>query len=284
MAPTRQYVTIRPVPTSDHIPDVLVVCPGQRDRLNLADERILERFAVQLAGEPIRPGFDATGFIDHMAAVRAGGRRRDGVERRHGPSGRRARRAPGACPARAGPRSCAATTSSRRAGSRPRRCRARRPRSLRSISTRPKGHAAAAVSLLPEACSRHTSPSSRTRSTRMPSTRQRSPRPAPTSTRSPRTTGALEGRTFRTLVAEELLDGLLVTFEGFMCGGRDDTDRRDRRRDAPERDQLPAFRVPERPPPRCTRAMAEVAARLMPALRSTIALQHRVLRPPRRDR
>ena len=53
--------------TSDPIPDVLVLCPGQRDRLNLADERIMERFAVQLAGEPIRPGFDAPGFIDHMA-------------------------------------------------------------------------------------------------------------------------------------------------------------------------------------------------------------------------
>ena len=30
---------------------------------------------------------------------------------------------------------------------------------------------------------------------------------------------ALEGRSFRMLVAEELLDGVLVTFEGFMCDG-----------------------------------------------------------------
>ena len=51
------------MPTSDHIPSVLVLCPGRRDRLNLADERIMERFAVQLAGEPIGPRFDPVAFV-----------------------------------------------------------------------------------------------------------------------------------------------------------------------------------------------------------------------------
>ena len=37
------------MPPSDDIPSVLVLCPGRRDRLNLADERIMERFAVQLS-------------------------------------------------------------------------------------------------------------------------------------------------------------------------------------------------------------------------------------------
>ena len=55
------------MPPSDDIPSVLVLCPGRRDRLNLADERIMERFAVQLAGEPIGPGFDPAAFVEHMA-------------------------------------------------------------------------------------------------------------------------------------------------------------------------------------------------------------------------
>ena len=61
-------VTIRPVdgPSNGTVPSVLVVCAGQRDRLNLADERILDRFALRFAGQPIGPGFDARTFVDHM--------------------------------------------------------------------------------------------------------------------------------------------------------------------------------------------------------------------------
>src|SRR6478609_8069275 len=61
-------VTIRPVdgPSNGTVPSVLVVCPGQRDRLNLADERILDRFALRFAGQPIGPEFDARTFVDHM--------------------------------------------------------------------------------------------------------------------------------------------------------------------------------------------------------------------------
>ena len=55
------------MPPSNDIPSLLVLCPGRRDHLNLADERIMERFAVQLAGEPIGPGFDPAAFVEHMA-------------------------------------------------------------------------------------------------------------------------------------------------------------------------------------------------------------------------
>src|SRR5437764_13956608 len=52
------------------MPDVLILCPGQRDRLNLADERILDRFALRFAGGPIRAGFDPIAFVDQVAAER----------------------------------------------------------------------------------------------------------------------------------------------------------------------------------------------------------------------
>jgi hypothetical protein len=52
------------------MPDVLVICPGQRDRLNLADERILDRFGLRFAGSAIRPGFDPVAFVDQVAAGR----------------------------------------------------------------------------------------------------------------------------------------------------------------------------------------------------------------------
>src|SRR5690348_11019883 len=50
------------------MPDVLIICPGQRDRLNLADERILERFGLRFAGTAIRPGFDPMAFVDQVSA------------------------------------------------------------------------------------------------------------------------------------------------------------------------------------------------------------------------
>src|SRR5690348_12286184 len=52
------------------MPDVLVICPGQRDRLNLADERILDRFGLRFAGSAIRPGFDPVAFVDQVATGR----------------------------------------------------------------------------------------------------------------------------------------------------------------------------------------------------------------------
>ena len=49
------------------MPTALVICPSQRDRLNMADERILDRFALRFAGQPIGPGFDPRTFVEHMA-------------------------------------------------------------------------------------------------------------------------------------------------------------------------------------------------------------------------
>ena len=277
-------VTIRSVPALlTHIPSVLVVCPGQRDRLNLADERILERFALQLAGQPIAPGVRPARIRRPHRALRAGRRRGHRIERRDRAPRRRAGRAPRSAGAGPGgvhalPRQAGLAPDPGRGGARGHPgVRRGRPRRARRAGT-------AAVPVLPEA--RRGPPLA----ARIPDRRAvratppRSPRRAPTIDAVTAYDRALEGRTFRTLIAEELLDGVLVTFEGLHVRRADDSGRRHRRRHAPERDQLPAVRVPERPPRRaCRPAMAEVAARLMPALGfDGVALQHRVLRPPRR--
>ena len=179
--PTREYVTIRPVPTSDDIPSVLVLCPGRRDRLNLADERIMERFAVRLAGEPIGPGFDPAAFVEHMARFGPGRRRRDGVERRHRPP----RRRPGRAPRPAGPGASGVHALPRQArvAQDPGRGRPRGDAGVRrGRPRRPRSAGAAAVSLLPEAGQRPTSRSWHTDATGRPTTPPRSPRRAPTST------------------------------------------------------------------------------------------------------
>jgi formate-dependent phosphoribosylglycinamide formyltransferase (GAR transformylase) len=49
------------------MPTALIICPGQRDRLNLGDERILSRYGLQLAGPPTStPGFDPRRFAETM--------------------------------------------------------------------------------------------------------------------------------------------------------------------------------------------------------------------------
>ena len=135
------------------MPTALIICPGQRDRLNLADERILSRYGLRLAGAAGHgPGFDpgsvrrrrssaeappvhgvlgssdATGHLATVIADRLG----------LPGSGRRAR-------------SCAATTSSRAAGSRPRRCPRRRRSSPRSTPTTRRAEAPLPVPVLREA-------------------------------------------------------------------------------------------------------------------------------------
>src|SRR5436189_6064456 len=52
------------------MPTVLIVCPGQRDRLTLSDERILDRFDLRLFGPPVGPRFDVRAFIDQVAGER----------------------------------------------------------------------------------------------------------------------------------------------------------------------------------------------------------------------
>jgi hypothetical protein len=77
---------------------------------------------------------------------------------------------------------------------------------------------------------------------------------------------ALEGRTFRTLIAEELLDGALVTFEGWMQGGRMTPIGVTDAVMHPNGISFLRFEYPSRLPEGPCRAMQDVAARLMPAL------------------
>ncbi len=51
------------------MPTALIICPAQRDRLNLADERILSRYGLQLAGPSVTsPGFDPGKFAETIVA------------------------------------------------------------------------------------------------------------------------------------------------------------------------------------------------------------------------
>ena len=77
---------------------------------------------------------------------------------------------------------------------------------------------------------------------------------------------ALEGRPFRTLIAEELLDGTLVTFEGWMQGGRMTAIGVTDAVMHPNGISFLRFEYPSRLPDGPRQAMADVAARLMPAL------------------
>jgi biotin carboxylase len=255
---------MRPMPTPDSIPGVLVLCPGQRDRLNLADERIMERFAVQLAGEPIRPGFDAAGFIDHMArfgpavagvmgssdatghlaavlAERLGlpGPGREAFMRCHDKLASRriqAEAVPEATPA------FAKVDLDAPDGRRPLPF----PFFLKPVSAHlsqlayqidgPAEYAAA----LAEARAHIDAVTAYDR--------------------------ALEGRSFRTLIAEELLDGVLVTFEGFMCGGQMTPIGVTDAVMHPNGISFLRFEYPSALPAEMQAKMAEVAARLMPAL------------------
>ena len=204
-------------PPLTHIPSVLVLCPGRRDRLNLADERIMERFAVQLAGEPIAPGFDPA---DSSSTSRASGRPSTGSWDRATRRGTSPRCWPSAsvCRGRAARRSCAATTSSSRAGSRPRPCPRPHRRSPPSTST------ARLAAPLPypfflKPVTAHLSQLAY-RIDGPCRLRRRAHRGARHDRCGDGVRPGSRGAHFRTLIAEELLDGVLVTFEGFMCGGR----------------------------------------------------------------
>ena len=77
----------------------------------------------------------------------------------------------------------------------------------------------------------------------------------------------LEGRSFHLMLVEELLEGRLVTFEGFMHAGRMHAGRRHRFGAASERHQLRPVRLPERLAVRTSPATcARSPRRLMPAL------------------
>ena len=213
-------VTIRPVegPSNGTVPSVLVICAGQRDRLNLADERILERFALRFAGQPIGPGFDARTFVDQMVRF---GPAADGIFGSNDATGHLATiLADAARPARPGPRGVHALPRQARLPPHPGRGRARGDAGLRrrSTSTIPAAEPPLPFPFFLKPVAAHLSQLAYrggTRPSSPPRGRARVEIDAITAY-----DRALEGRSFRTLIAEELLDGALVTFEGWMQGGR----------------------------------------------------------------
>ncbi len=53
--------------TNSSMTTALIICPGRRDRLNLADERILEHYGLLLAGQDrLGAGFDPAAFADQV--------------------------------------------------------------------------------------------------------------------------------------------------------------------------------------------------------------------------
>ncbi|HEU0194683.1 MAG TPA: ATP-grasp domain-containing protein, partial [Gaiellales bacterium] len=76
----------------------------------------------------------------------------------------------------------------------------------------------------------------------------------------------LEGRSFRRMIAEELLDGRLVTFEGFMCRGRMTPIGVTDAVMHPNGISFLRWEYPSSVSPAESQAMADVAGRLMPAL------------------
>jgi ATP-grasp domain len=259
-------VTIRPVdgPSTETVPSVLVVCAGQRDRLNLADERILDRYALRFAGQPIGPEFDARTFVDHMTRF---GPAADGMFGSSDATGHLATiladagGLPG--PGRDAFMRCHDKLASRR---------------IQAATVPDATPAFAAVDLddpdprapLPfpfflKPVAAHLSQLAYRvdddAGYAAAVTRARAEIDAVTAH-----DRALEGRPFRTLIAEELLDGALVTFEGWMSGGRMTPIGVTDAVMHPNGISFLRFEYPSRLPPGPQRAMADIAARLMPAL------------------
>ena len=263
-APQVRHNSADTVTDDHHSPTVLVLCPGQRDRLNLADERIMERFAVRLAGEPIRPGFDATAFIDHMARF---GPAADGVIGSSDATGHLAAvlaervGLPG--PGRAAFMRCHDKLASRRiqAEAVPEATPAFAEVDLDAPDTGPP----LPLPFFLKPVSAHLSQLAY----KIESPAEYAAALAEARAHIDAVTAydrALEGRTFRTLIAEELLDGFLVTFEGFMCGGRMTPIGVTDAVMHPNEISFLRFEYPSALPAAVQAKMAEVAARLMPAL------------------
>jgi len=246
------------------IPTVLVLCPGQRDRLNLADERIMDRFAVRLAGEPIGPRFDPRAFVEHMARF---GSTSDGVMGSNDATAHLAAvlaerlGLPG--PGRAAFMRCHDKLACRR---------------VQAEIVPDATPAFAAVDLdvpdpappLPfpfflKPVSAHLSQLAY----RIDGPDDFAAAVAAARAQIDDVTAydrALEGRTFRTLVAEELLEGDLVTFEGFMHDGRMTPIGVTDAVLHPNSISFLRFEYPSALPAGIQARMADVAARLMPGL------------------
>jgi biotin carboxylase len=246
------------------IPTVLVLCPGQRDRLNLADERIMDRFAVHLAGERIGPRFDPGAFVDHMARL---GPAADGVMGSNDATAHLAAvlaerlGLPG--PGRAAFMRCHDKLACRRA---------------QAEIVPDATPAFAGVDLdAPDADPPLPFPFFlKPVSAHLSQLAYRIDGPDDFAAAIAAARGqidaitaydrALEGRTFRTLIAEELLEGDLVTFEGFMSGGRMTPIGVTDAVLHPNGISFLRFEYPSALPTETQARMADVAARLVPAL------------------
>ena len=251
-------------PSNGTVPSVLVVCAGQRDRLNLADERILDRFALRFAGQPIGPGFDPRTFVDHMVRF---GPAADGILGSSDATGHLATILADAAglpgPGRAGFMRCHDKLACRRiqAGVVPEATPAFAAVDLDDPGAGPPLRfpfflkpVAAHLSQLAYRVDDEAEFAAVV-------ARARDEIDAVTAA-----DRALEGRTFRTLIAEELLDGMLVTFEGWMQDGRMTAIGVTDAVMHPNDISFLRFEYPSRLPEGPRQAMADVAARLMPAL------------------
>ncbi|HEY2788481.1 MAG TPA: ATP-grasp domain-containing protein [Gaiellales bacterium] len=251
-------------PSNGTVPSVLVVCAGQRDRLNLADERILDRFALRFAGQPMGPGFDPRTFVDHMVRF---GPAADGIFGSSDATGHLATILADAAglpgPGRAAFMRCHDKLACRhvQADVVPEATPRFAPVSLDDPGVRPPlpfpfflKPVAAHLSQLAFTVADEAQFAAAVARARLE---------IDAVTAYDR---ALEGRGFRTLIAEELLDGTLVTFEGWMQGGRmTPIGVTDAVMHANSISFL-RFEYPSRLPEGPRRTMADVAARLMPAL------------------
>ncbi len=242
---------------------VLIVCPGQRDRLNLADERIMPRFGLHLAGSAIGPGFDPRAFVDQVASDSP---RVDGVFGSSDATGHLAAvladrlGLPG--PGAAGFMLCHDKLESRR-----RQALAVPEATPRFAGIDPDAAPAAPLPypFFVKPVTAHLSQLAY----RVDDDAGYVEVVAEAARRLAAITAfdaRLEGRSFRRLVAEELLDGRLVTFEGFMHRGRMTPIGVTDAVMHPNGISFVRFDYPSTLPDAVTTAMAGVAERLMPAL------------------
>ena len=251
-------------PANGTVPSVLVICPSQRDRLNLADERILDRYALRFAGQPIGPGFDARTFVDHMIRF---GPAADGILGSSDATGHIASILADAAglpgPGREAFMRCHDKLASREIQARavPEATPAFAAVDLDDPDVRPPlpfpffmKPIAAHLSQL----AYHVRDAAEFAGVIAEARRE-----IDAVTAQDR---ALEGRQFRTLIAEELLEGSLVTFEGWIQDGRVTPVGVTDAVMHPNGISFLRFEYPSALPEGPRQAMAEVAERLMPAL------------------
>ena len=246
------------------MPSVLVVCPSQRDRLNFADERILDRYALRFAGQPIGAGFDARTYVDHMIRF---GPPADGIFGSSDATGHiasilaEAAGLPG--PGREAFMRCHDKLASREIQARavPEATPAFAAVDLDDPDVRPPlpfpffmKPTAAHLSQL----AYHVHDEAEFAGVVAQARRE-----IDAITAQER---ALEGREFRTLIAEELLEGSLVTLEGWMQGGKVTPIGVTDAVMHPNGISFLRFEYPSRLPEGPQRSMADIAERLMPAL------------------